>query len=71
MLRVDYHPVPNLIGQKKKNAEFYTKRWNRYVDKSQLVYTRNVEGRMILLRARTKSLASSFKKKTERISMWE
>ena len=71
LLRVDYHPVPAVIGQNKKNAEFFAKRWQRYVGSIKLVYTRSVEGRVTLLQARTKSLASAFKKKTDRISIWE
>lgn len=69
--RVDYHPVPTLIGQYKSNAEFFAKRWNRYVGTSELVYTRSTEGRMTLLQARTQSLAAAFQKKTDRISIWE
>ena len=71
LLRVDYHPVPAVIGQNKKNAEFFAKRWQRYVGSVKLVYTRSVEGRVTLLQARTKSLAAAFKKKTDRISIWE
>ncbi|WP_109315282.1 DEAD/DEAH box helicase [Pseudovibrio ascidiaceicola] len=69
--RVDYHPVPNSIGQKKKNAEFFAKRWERYIGPSQLIYTRSPEGRLSLLQARTQSFASVFQKKTDRLSVWE
>lgn len=69
--RTDHHPLPAIIGQKKSSAEFYAKRWNRYVGKAHLVYTRTVEGRVTLLSARTQSLASAFKKKTDQLSVWE
>lgn len=69
--RVDFHPVPDLIGKKKESAEFYAKRWNRYVGPSKLIYTRTQEGRLTLLNARTQSLAGSFRKKTDQLSIWE
>ena len=69
--RIDYHPVPTIIGQKKENAEYFARLWNRYVGSSKLVYTRGVEGRLTLLQARTKSLSSAFRKKTDRISRWQ
>jgi len=70
-LRVDYHAIPTVIGQNKKYAEYYAKRWKRYVGHSDLVYTRSKEGRLALLKARTSALSSAFRKKTNRISQWE
>ena len=69
--RTDYHPVPQVIGQKKKYAEYFAKKWRRYVGESELFYTRNVEGRVMLLQARTQSFSAAFQKKAERISVWE
>ena len=43
ILRVDYHPVPALIGQNKKHATYYAKKWNRYVGTAKLMYSRNLE----------------------------
>lgn len=71
LLRVDYHPVPDILGQNKADAEFFAKRWGRYVGTAKLVYTRTVEGRILILQARTKSLSSVFRKKTDRVSIWE
>jgi hypothetical protein len=71
LLRVDYHPVPKAVATKKKHAEFFHKKWKRYVGDTGLVYTRSIKGRSILLKARTKSLSSSFVKKTDQISVWE
>ncbi|EEA93583.1 DEAD/DEAH box helicase family protein [Pseudovibrio sp. JE062] len=69
--RTDYHPVPKLIGQSKKNAEYFAQRWEHNVGRSDLVYTRSSEGRHVLLKARMKSFASGFQKKTDRRSVWE
>ncbi|MBV1933097.1 MAG: DEAD/DEAH box helicase family protein, partial [Parvibaculaceae bacterium] len=71
LLRVDYHQVPEVIGQNKKNAEFFVNCWKHYVGFAELVYTRSAEGRITLLQARTKSLASAFRKKTSRRTKWE
>jgi len=71
LLRVDYHPVPKVIAANKEYASFFHKKWARYVGSTKLIYTRSVEGRSVLLKARTKSLSSSFVKKTDRISVWE
>jgi superfamily II DNA or RNA helicase len=69
--RTDYHAVPKLLGQKKQYAEYFAERWKKHVGKSELVYTRTLEGRQTLLRARTRSMASAFQKKTDRVSVWE
>jgi len=71
LLRVDYHPVPTVIGRNKKSAEYFARRWQRYLGGGTLVYTRNREGRMTLLKARTRALSAAFQKKTDRISIWE
>ncbi|NNU48191.1 DEAD/DEAH box helicase family protein [Rhizobium sp. WYCCWR 11279] len=69
--RVDYHAVPSLIGRKREDAVYFAKLWNRYVGDSDLIYTRSVQGRLILLQFRAKSFASAFTRKTDRVSRWE
>lgn len=69
--RKDYHTVPSVIGQKKDYAEHFAKVWTRHVGKMRLVYTRNREGRITLLRARNHSLSSSFREKSEQITRWK
>jgi hypothetical protein len=69
--RRDFHLVPEVIGKKKEHANYFEKMWNRYVGQASLVFTRTIEGRRILLVARTASLASAFQKKSERLSVWK
>ncbi len=69
--RIDYHPVPTIIGKQKSSALFFTKRWNQYIGYGSLVYTRSIEGRMTLLQARTQSFAASFTRKADRKTRWE
>ena len=66
----DYHSVPELIGQNKKSAEFFERQWNRFVGTCELVYTKTIEGRKILLKSRINSLSSEFEEKAERINKW-
>nr|WP_299343180.1 DEAD/DEAH box helicase family protein [Allomuricauda sp.] len=66
----DYHAVPDLLGRKKAFAEYFERQWIRFVGACELVYTRTVEGRKLLLKSRIHSLASEFEDKTERINKW-
>ncbi|RLI55183.1 MAG: restriction endonuclease subunit R [Candidatus Thorarchaeota archaeon] len=69
--RKDYHAVPTIIGQKKRYAVFFAKTWSRYVGSMDLVYTRNREGRIVLLRSRNHSLSAAFRPKSERVTRWQ
>ncbi len=71
LARKDYHTVPTIIGQKKKHAEYYAEMWGKYVGKMELVYTRNREGRIVLLRARSHSLSTAFRPKSDRVTRWK
>lgn len=66
----DYHSVPETIGQNKKMAEYFESQWKRFVGSCELVYTRTVEGRKMLLKSRISSLSSEFEDKVERINRW-
>lgn len=66
----DYHSVPDTIGRKKSFAQFFHRRWNHFVGKSELIYTRSIEGRKILLKSRVNTLASEFNNKSQRVNKW-
>lgn len=66
----DYHSVPEILGRKKQFAQHFKQQWARLVGACELVYTRTVEGRKILLKSRIQSLASEFQDKAERINKW-
>lgn len=51
-----YFPVPEIFAKNKKSAEFFTKTWNKAVGKSELIFTRTLEGRKILLKLRFEAL---------------
>jgi superfamily II DNA or RNA helicase len=69
--RIDYHAVPDIIAEKKDRAEYFIKMWKKYVGPTDLIYTRNLEGRLILVKARGHSLSGKFIKKTERLNAWK
>lgn len=66
----DYHSVPELLGRKKKFAEHFYTEWKNLVGTCDLVYTRNMEGRKVLLKARMGSLSAKFQQKAERVNKW-
>lgn len=69
--RKDYHAVPALLGKRKETAEFFADRWKRYLGSSHLIYTRSVEGRQVLVKARNANMASSFQKRSQRRNAWK
>lgn len=69
--RKDYHSVPSLIGTNEKNASHFLNMWEKCVGPSMLIYTRSQEGRKILLNARVKSMASTFQKRSDRVTCWK
>ena len=70
-LRKDYHTVPQILGKNKDLAEYFRKMWTKYVGATKLVYTRNLEGRKILLKARGYAMSTRFQKRAERIRTWK
>ncbi len=53
-----YYCVPELFGRKKEDAELFTQSIAKYIGPYELIYTRNGEGRKILLEARIHSFAN-------------
>ena len=70
-MRKDYHVVPQVLGRNKELAEYFRTMWSKYVGPTELVYTRSVEGRKILLKARGHAMSTSFQRRAERIRTWK
>jgi len=70
-MRQDYHNVPDILGSRRESAEAFARQWKKYVGEMDLIYTRNKEGRIALLRARNHSLSAGFRPRSERISRWK
>lgn len=67
----DFHSVPEIIGRNKNTAVYFSQQWERLVGPCELIFTRSIEGRRLLLRARIKSLSAQLEKKPERINRWQ
>lgn len=68
--QLDYHPIPELIGKNKKNVIYFQEMWNKFVGKYELIFTRDIIGRKILIKARIQSLANAFDENTSVVSKW-
>lgn len=68
--RFDYHAVPAALAARKEWAERFHQAWLRHVGSSRLVFARSGEGRLVLLRARTRALAAAFQRRVDRRSAW-
>lgn len=51
-----YYPIPEIFAKNKKNAELFKKLWDKMIGKSEMVFTRTIEGRKILLKLRFQAL---------------
>ena len=52
----DYYNVPTVLSQKKEYAEVFKAYFESKIGKCDLLFTKNAEGRKILLKARMKSI---------------
>jgi len=71
ILRKDYHTIPQALGRKRELAEYFTKMWNKCVGPTELIYTRSVQGRRTLLKARGATMSAAFRRRSERIKSWK
>ncbi|MDG4945469.1 DEAD/DEAH box helicase family protein [Weeksellaceae bacterium KMM 9713] len=67
----DYHSVPEALGRNKNLAEYFKDQWERLVGSCDLIYTRTLDGRKLLLRSRVKSLSAQFDEKVEHVNKWK
>ena len=67
----DYHSVPEVLGKNKNLAEYFKDQWERLVGSCDLIFTRTIDGRKLLLRSRVKSLAAQFDENVEHVNKWK
>lgn len=53
-----YFVIPEIFSKRKEDAEIFAQYMRNYIGKYQAIYTRNLEGRKILLKGRRKALAN-------------
>lgn len=66
----DYHSVPEILGRNRNLAEHFQDQWETFVGSCDLISTRTVYGRKLLLKSRIKSLAAQFDAGAEHINKW-
>ena len=69
--QTDYFAVPAAISQNKNNVGIFEQLWRERLGDGQVVYTRNQEGRRLLLKARKNAFSASKRKKSQRLSKWQ
>ncbi|MFK7833284.1 MAG: DEAD/DEAH box helicase family protein [Winogradskyella sp.] len=66
----NFYAVPDIFGDKKENALVYQKYWKLYMGRNKLVFTRQVEGRKLLLKAKLFHVYNAFKKVSKEVIAW-
>ena len=68
--QVDYFAIPAILSSSKKDVKIFAELWKKYIGDCEIVYTRNIEGRRLLLKARKLAFSDSKRSKTKKISRW-
>jgi superfamily II DNA or RNA helicase len=68
---VYYFPVPTCMGKKKKDAELFQDIWMDKLGPTRLIYTRTIDGRLELLKARGQSLGLQPDSYAMQVNSWE
>ncbi|QQT32688.1 DEAD/DEAH box helicase family protein [Sphingobacterium multivorum] len=66
----DYNAVPELLARKKEFAEYFSNQWEAHVGNCDLIFTRTITGRKLILKARAKSLAAQLDENVLQVSKW-
>jgi len=67
----NYYVVPAQFGKRKEDAKLFHQIWKKYVDSSKLLYTRSIEGRRELLKARLSHIVYQFKEVSKKAITWK
>ncbi len=66
-----FFPVPEIFGVRKKECQVFLSHWNKHMGKSKLVYTRTMEGRKLLLKARLFHIHNVNNELTKKNVVWK
>lgn len=69
--QIDYFSIPAIISAKKRDVDIFKKLWEKYIGKCEIIYTRNPQGRQILLKARKEAFSANKRKKSKKLSKWQ
>ncbi len=69
--QTDYFSVPAILTAKKSGVETFKQLWENHIGECEIVYTRNLEGRKLLLKARKEASSAISRRKSKRLSKWQ
>lgn len=69
--QTDYFSIPTIISPNKDCVKIFQSLWEEYIGDCEIVYTRNLEGRKVLLKARKDAFSSSKRRKSKKLSKWQ
>lgn len=69
--QTDYFAVPSILSTNRKSVDMFQRLWEKYIGECEIVYTRNLEGRKVLLKARKDASSAMKRKKSQRLSKWQ
>jgi hypothetical protein len=64
------YAVPDIFGDRKENSLLFQYHWRRNLGKANVVFTRNPEGRKLLVKARIAHISNIFKKENRKAVIW-
>ncbi|WP_299121047.1 DEAD/DEAH box helicase family protein [uncultured Winogradskyella sp.] len=67
----NFYPVPDVFGKNKEDATLFHKNWIRFMGKSKLIFTRQPEGRRLLLKARLFHHTNELKNNLDDLTVWK
>ncbi|GGG43382.1 DEAD/DEAH box helicase family protein [Bizionia arctica] len=67
----NYFSVPKLFGDKKERSTIFYKHWRINMGKSKMFYTRHLEGRKILVKARLFHISGAKEEVTKKSIIWK
>ncbi len=67
----NFFPVPEIFGVRKKECQVFQSHWNKHLGKSKLVYTRTLDGRKLLLKARLFHIHNVNSELTKKNVVWK
>lgn len=69
--QTDYFSIPAIISPNKDSVNIFKSLWEKYIGECEVVYTRNIEGRRVLLKARKDAFSASKRTKSKKLSKWQ
>lgn len=67
----NFYPVPEVFGKNKEDAGRFHENWTHYMGKNKLVYTRQSEGRRLMLKARLFHHTNELEGSLQDLTVWE